>query len=243
METLISRHRMDILSYTLVSEFREELNMRRQQPISVIIKQHFKEQSSIYLFVFVLFLMGVIFGAIIVNSMNLSQKEDLYYYLNRFFGQVAEGKIASSAEMFQQSFFHNIKYLGLMWILGISIIGVPVILVMLFIKGMVVGFTVGFLVNQLGLKGFLLSFISVLPQNILLIPAFIIMCSVAISFTLKIIKQLFVKRTSNVESPFSLFLRYVTIFLFIGVLAMVASGFEAYASPFLMQNVVEIVSK
>jgi stage II sporulation protein M len=187
--------------------------------------------------------MGVIFGAIIVNSMNLSQKEDLYYYLNRFFGQVAEGKVASSADMFHQSFFHNLKYLGLMWILGISIIGLPVILVMLFIKGMVVGFTVGFLVNQLGLKGFLLSFVTVLPQNVLLIPAFIIMCSVAISFTLKIIRQLFVKKTSNLEAPFSLFTRYVSVFLCIGVLAIVASGFEAYASPFLMKNVVEFVSK
>ncbi|MDQ0231866.1 stage II sporulation protein M [Metabacillus malikii] len=217
--------------------------MRRQLPISAVIKQHFKEQSSIYLFVFVLFLMGVIFGAIIVNSMNASQKEDLYYYLNRFFGQVAEGKVASSAEMFQQSFSHNLKYLGLMWVLGISIIGLPVILVMLFIKGMVVGFTVGFLVNQLGLKGFLLSFISVLPQNILLIPAFIIMCSVAISFTLKIIKQLFVKRSNNLEAPFSLFARYAMIFIFIGALALAASGFEAYASPYLMKNVVELVSK
>jgi stage II sporulation protein M len=217
--------------------------MRRQLPISTMMKQHLKEHSSIYLFVFVLFLMGVIFGAIIVNSMNISQKEDLYYYLNRFFGQVAEGKVASSADMFQQSFFHNLKYLGLMWILGISIIGLPVILVMLFIKGMVVGFTVGFLVNQLGLKGFLLSFVTVLPQNVLLIPAFIIMCSVAISFTLKIVKQLFVKKTSNLEAPFSLFMRYVTVFLFIGVLAIAASGFEAYASPFLMKNVVEIVSR
>ena len=217
--------------------------MRRQLPISAMIKEHLKEHFSIYLFVFVLFLMGVIFGAIIVNSMNISQKEDLYYYLNRFFGQVAEGKVASSADMFQQSFFHNLKYLGLMWILGISIIGLPVILVMLFIKGMVVGFTVGFLVNQLGLKGFLLSFVTVLPQNIVLIPAFIIMCSVAIIFSLKIIKQLFVKKTSNLEPPFTLFMRYVTVFLFIGVLAVVASGFEAYASPLLMKNVVEFVSK
>ncbi|HZH59270.1 MAG TPA: stage II sporulation protein M [Metabacillus sp.] len=218
--------------------------MRRQQlPVSAMIKQHLKEYSSIYLFVFVLFLMGVIFGAIIVNSMNLSQKEDLYYYLNRFFGQVAEGKVASAADMFHQSFFHNLKYLGLMWILGISIIGLPVILVMLFIKGMVVGFTVGFLVNQLGLKGFLLSFVTVLPQNVLLIPAFIIMCSVAISFSLKIIRQLFVKKSNTLEAPLSLFMRYASVFIFIGMLAVLASGFEAYASPFLMKNVVEFVSK
>lgn len=215
----------------------------RKQPLKAIIIQHIKERSSLYLFVFVLFLMGVIFGAVIVNSMNFTQKEDLYFYLSRFFGQVSEGKVASSVEMLQQSFFHNLKYLGLMWVLGISIIGLPVILIMLFLKGMVVGFTVGFLVNQMGWQGFMLSFVSVLPQNIVLIPAFIIMSTVAISFSLKIVKQLLMKKTNVTESPFSLFTRYAAVFVFISVLTVIASGLEAYASPILMKNVIELVSK
>ncbi|MEC2075771.1 stage II sporulation protein M [Metabacillus fastidiosus] len=217
--------------------------MRKKQQLQTIIKQHIKDQSSIYLFVFVLFLMGVIFGAIIVNSMNINQKEDLYYYLSRFFGQVSEGKIASSIDMFKQSFFHNMKYLGLMWVLGISIIGLPVILVMLFIKGMVVGFTVGFLVNQLGWKGFLLSFVTVLPQNILLIPAFIVMCAVAISFSLKMVKQLYMKKTLMMESPFSMFMKYVVVLVSISLFTVIASLFEAYASPMLMKSLVEVVTK
>ncbi|MGG3891809.1 stage II sporulation protein M [Metabacillus fastidiosus] len=217
--------------------------MRKKQQLQTIIKQHIKDQSSIYLFVFVLFLMGVIFGAIIVNSMNINQKEDLYYYLSRFFGQVSEGKIASSIDMFKQSFFHNMKYLGLMWVLGISIIGLPVILVMLFIKGMVVGFTVGFLVNQLGWKGFLLSFVTVLPQNILLIPAFIVMCAVAISFSLKMVKQLYMKKTLMMESPFSMFMKYVVVLVSISLFTVIASLFEAYASPMLMKSLVEIVTR
>ncbi|MDQ0858533.1 stage II sporulation protein M [Bacillus sp. V2I10] len=215
----------------------------RKHPLKAMIFQHIKERSSLYVFVFVLFLMGVIFGAVIVNSMNFTQKEDLYFYLSRFFGQVSEGKVASSVEMLQQSFFHNLKYLGLMWVLGISIIGLPVILIMLFLKGMVVGFTVGFLVNQMGWQGFMLSFVSVLPQNIVLIPAFIIMGTVAISFSLKIVKQLLMKKTNLTQSPFSLFTKYAAVFMFISALTIIASTLEAYASPILMKNVIELVSK
>ncbi|UAL50902.1 MULTISPECIES: stage II sporulation protein M [Metabacillus] len=215
----------------------------RKHPLKAMIFQHIKERSSLYVFVFVLFLMGVIFGAVIVNSMNFTQKEDLYFYLSRFFGQVSEGKVASSVEMLQQSFFHNLKYLGLMWVLGISIIGLPVILIMLFLKGMVVGFTVGFLVNQMGWQGFLLSFVSVLPQNIILIPAFIIMGTVAISFSLKIVKQLLMKKTNLTESPFALFTKYAAVFMFISALTIIASTLEAYASPILMKNIIELVSK
>lgn len=212
----------------------------RNQGIKSLFIQHIKEHSSIYLFVFVLFVMGVIFGAIVVNSMNMTQKEDLFYYLNLFFGQVTDGSIADSTEMFQQSFYHNLKYLGLMWVLGISIIGLPIILIMLFLKGMVVGFTVGFLVNQMEWSGFLLSFVSVLPQNLILIPAFIITSSTAIMFSLKLIRQIFFKRMQ--ETPFQLFTKYALVFVCILVLSCLAAIFEGYASPHLMKSVIKIIS-
>jgi stage II sporulation protein M len=216
--------------------------MRKQQPVlkSAMI-MHVKEHSSIYVFVTVLFVMGVIFGAIVVNSLNFSQKQDLYYYLSRFFGQVLEGKIASSSEMFKQSFLHNLKYMGLIWLLGISIIGLPVIFILLFLKGIVVGFTVGFLVNQMGWKGFVLSVVSVLPQNVIIIPAFIIITASAVVFSLKIIRQLFVKRLN--EPIFHMLTRYVILMGVIVVLIGIASSIEAYSSPLLMKSVVRIVNK
>ena len=55
-------------------------------------RMHLREHSSIYLFVIVLFLMGVIFGAVVVNSLSFTQKEDLFYYLSQFFGQVSKEK-------------------------------------------------------------------------------------------------------------------------------------------------------
>ena len=79
-----------------------------------------------------------------------------------------------------QSLFHNSKFIGLMGSWDISIIGLPIILNLLFMKGMVVGFTVGFLVNQMGWNGFILSFVSVLPQNFIIIPIFIVTVTLAV---------------------------------------------------------------
>ncbi|KZZ86148.1 MULTISPECIES: stage II sporulation protein M [Bacillaceae] len=215
----------------------------KKQPMKVFIANHIKQQSSIYLFVCVLFMMGVIFGAIIVNSMTFTQKEDLFFYLSRFFGQVTDGKVADSTEMFQQSFMHNIKYLGLIWILGISIIGLPIILIMLFLKGMVVGFTVGFLVNQMGWNGFVLSFVSILPQNILIIPAFIVLSAAAISFSLKLAMYLLNKKRNLLDSPLQSFSKYAAVFAGIMVMIAGASVLEAFASPELMKAVVQLVNK
>ncbi|WP_246942378.1 stage II sporulation protein M [Bacillus pinisoli] len=205
------------------------------------ISIHIKEHSSIYLFITILFMMGIVFGAIVVNSLSVTQKTDLYMYLSRFFGQVVQGEFANAHDLFLQSYSHHIKYIGLMWILGISIIGLPIILILLFLKGIVVGFTVGFLVNQLGFKGFLLSFVSVLPQNLIIIPAFIIIGTIAVSFSLRLIGQIISKRGSL---PFmQIFTRYTGVAVIICCLVALASAFEAYSSPLLMKQVVNIINK
>ncbi|MEH7381810.1 stage II sporulation protein M [Bacillus sp. JJ1533] len=215
--------------------------MRKQPPYKTIIVNHFREHSSIYIFISVLFLMGVIFGAIVVNSLNPSQKDDLFFYLSRFFGEVAEGTYANSTDMFKQSILHNLKYVGLMWILGISIIGLPIILILLFLKGVVVGFTVGFLVNQMGWSGFLLSFVSVLPQNLLIIPTFIIVGTVAVAFSLKMIRQQFMKRMN--EPILQLLTRYSLLMVAVSFVILMASAIEAFASPVLMKEIIDVVNK
>ena len=197
---------------------------------------YFREHSSIFLFIVVLFLMGVIFGAIVVNSMSITQKEDLFYYLSQFFGQVSGDKIAEDNDLFLQSFFHNSKFIGLMWILGISIIGLPVILILLFIKGMVVGFTVGFLVSQMGWQGFMLAFVSILPQNLIIIPVFILMAALSVIFSLRMIKKQFMKKYAQPIIPF--FKRYIFALLVAVIFISAASGIEAYLSPWLMKTVI-----
>jgi stage II sporulation protein M len=200
------------------------------------MSRHLQENQTLYAFVGVLFLMGVIFGAIIVNSLSLTQKQDLYTYLSRFFVQAAEGGFANKSDMLLQSFGHYLKYMGLMWLLGLSVIGLPVILVMLFLKGVVIGFTVGFLVNQMGWYGFLLSFVSVLPQNVLLIPAFLIVTVAAIAFSVKMIRQLASKK--HHVPFFPQLVRYTFLVAGVGIMVFIASTLEAFLSPALMEQVI-----
>jgi stage II sporulation protein M len=214
--------------------------MKKKTAAKFAVK-HVTDHSSLYLFITVLFLMGVIFGAILVNSLSFTQKEDLFYYLSQFFGQVSENNMASSQDMFVQSAAHNIKYIALIWILGISVIGLPVILILLFLKGVVVGFTVGFLVNQMGWSGFLLSFVSILPQNIFIVPVFIVIAAMAVSLSIKMTRRIFLKQSREPLKPFVY--RYLYSFI-TAVLFLVAAGaIEAYLSPPLMKSVVSLLSK
>src|SRR5690606_186698 len=157
-------------------------------------KIEISEYSSIYLFMFILFLVGIVFGAVVVNSMSFIQKQDLLFYLQQFFGHVQEGTLIRGFDLFQSSLFYHIKYISFIFILGLSIIGIPIIWIFIFMKGVVIGFSVGFLVNQIEWQGFFVAITSIAPQNLFIIPAYIIAGSFAMIFSLHLIRKLFSSR-------------------------------------------------
>lgn len=203
--------------------------------IQKVVQVHLKDHRSIYTFTVVLMIMGVIFGALIVNSLALSEKQDLITYLQQFFGEMSGGQFSSADDMLRQSFSHNLKYIGVMWILGLSVIGLPIVLILLFLKGVVVGFTVGFLVNQMGWHGLFVALMSVLPQNIILLPAFVVISTASISFSLKMIRQMLVKNAATPILP--QFTRYFMLVIGISAVLFIVSLFEAYVSPVLMKTI------
>ncbi|HLR66381.1 stage II sporulation protein M [Virgibacillus alimentarius] len=198
---------------------------------------HVKEHATIYIFMVILFLTGIIFGAIIVNSMNFVQKQDLFFYLERFFGQVSDNQHIENKEILKDSFFYHAKYLLLLFILGLSVIGLPVVWILLFLKGLVVGFSVGFIVNQLGLKGLLLASLSIAPQNFLIIPIYIIAGSLSMIFSLTLMKKLFTRKLTN--SVFQPFGQYITVFMLLLVFALLAALLEAFVANEAMSSLIK----
>lgn len=194
-----------------------------------------RENQSLYVFTIVLFAMGVVFGAIIVNSLSLAQKQDLFGFLQYFFKNMDQNGIADPSEHFGQAMWYYLKTVGIMWIFGLSIIGVPMILLMLFLKGIVIGFTVGFLVNEFQWQGITFSLAGVLPQNMLIVPAFIITGVAGISFSLRLIKTRLLSQRGEIWPHF---ISYSLLMVGMVAVLAVAALFESYISPTVMQYVI-----
>lgn len=204
---------------------------------SFLVWEHIKNHSTIYLFMIILFLTGIIFGAVVVNSMDFIQKQDLFFYLERFFVQITEGVSIEKKDIFWQSFVYHAKYLILIFVLGLSVIGLPLVWVLLFVKGMVVGFSVGFIVNQLGLEGLLLSSLSIAPQNIIIIPVYIAAGTLSMIFSLGLLNKLFSRR--NNQQILQPFLRYCLIFILLLVFSLIAAFIEAYIANRVMEELIK----
>lgn len=207
------------------------------QDFKIRISQHMKAYAIIYLFMIILFLTGIIFGAVIVNSMNPIQKQDLFFYLERFFNHTVNDQGINRFTVFQESLFYHLKYLSVIFILGLSVIGLPVVWVLLFIKGLVIGFSVGFIVNQLGSQGLLFSTLSIAPHNLLVIPIYIIAGSLAMIFALVLMKKLFSRRSA--ESLFIPFVNYIVVFSVLLILSIGAALLESYVSSGAMEALIK----
>ncbi|WP_246096429.1 stage II sporulation protein M [Paenibacillus sinopodophylli] len=198
-----------------------------------------KNQLSLYVFVSVLFVVGVIFGALMVNALTLEQQQELASDVDQYIKLMNGGIGINAADSFWERFFFHGKWLLLLWLLGITVVGIPGVLALNFLKGALVGFSVGTLINQFAWKGVLLSLVSVAPQNLIAVPAMIITSAAALSFSLFVIKNRLLKQKGELAPELGSFTStaILMLFLFAG-----ASLFEAYISPELISWVSPLLS-
>ncbi|WP_340024561.1 stage II sporulation protein M [Paenibacillus sp. FSL K6-1096] len=204
------------------------------------LKQMLKEQTPLYIFVAVLFLVGVVFGALIVSALTLDQQQELGDYLSNFFVTVDQQGLPSAQDSYWSIAAFNLKWIGLIWILGLSVIGLPGILILDFLKGVLIGFTVGTLVSQYSWHGMLFALVSVAPHNLVLIPVLLVCSAAALGFSLLMIRSrvLGQQRRTKVTHPFMM---YTLLSLGMAVLVMGVSGFEAYLTPAMMRWVTPLL--
>lgn len=199
-----------------------------------IIKEFFARHLALYLALLVLFAMGIGFGAVATQSLSQSQRADLSDYVATVFSSLSQtgsgvtGPFAS-AELALQGLTDNVlKTTGLMWLLGLTVIGAPFVLGVVFLRGFVLGFTVGFIVDELYLKGMVISLSSVLPHNLLAVPAIIIAAGGALSFSASALKTLL---GLSKESIYGQFVVTTGLAVVSACLLALAAAVEVYITP------------
>jgi stage II sporulation protein M len=195
---------------------------------------YFQQRLPILIGVVLLFLMGIAFGSAAVKTLSQAQISDLNNYLKNFYRSLPENLagVNRHALAVRAAADNIIKLGGLVWVLGLTIIGIPLILGIIFVRGFVLGFTVGFMISQLEFNGVLVAAASLLPHNLLLVPALIIAATTAISFAISAVKTLI---GTSERSIVNQFLATTIIIVFSSGLLALASLVELYITPILMR--------
>lgn len=192
-----------------------------------------RDNVNLYLFVGVLLVVGAVFGALLVHALTLEQQQSLADHLGVYLKTLEEPARLSPHGAFRESLGFYAKWLLLIWLLGLSVIGLPVVLILDFLKGVLIGFAAGLLVHEFAWKGLLFFLATVAPQNALVVPALMIASVSAARFAYFVVRERLFRRKGNLLPPF---LAHSAAAAFMLLMLALASLFEAYVSPLLLDQ-------
>lgn len=205
-----------------------------------VFAKHFRNNIRTYFFLFMAFVAGVSAGAFTVNGLSTVQREELKYYFQGFL-QLFENQKIDNVELLKVGLLDNLKIVGILWILGVTIIGVPFIFIIIGIRGFITGFSSGFVIGTLGRKGVVFTLMALLPKELLIIPCIISLGVSGINFSQNIIR----KKSKHHATKGNLktrFLAYCMVTLFLTCFIFIGVFLEAYIIPVFIRMITPMIT-
>lgn len=186
--------------------------------------------KKIIIFLFGLSLIGIISGSLFITTISSNDKVEVVEYIKEFIKNINNFNIKSSI---MSLLISNIGFIILIWLLGISIIGIPIILFMFFTKIFIIGFTISSFILSYKTKGVLLAIIYVLPLQIINILIYTLITLYAIKISNNLIYCIFNRNTNYKLIPN----KYVKILLISVVTIFINIIYESILFPFLLNKI------
>ena len=192
------------------------------------LKQHIQNNRWQYLVISLVFFIGVGMGTQKVAGLEGGVRDYLGEMIDNYLQEGQEAPIYG-VSIFLAAAATQGKTVLAIWFLGLTIIGVPLILAVVFLRGYALGFTIGFLVHQKGGAGIIMSILSILPQNIVYIPFLIIWSVIAVNFSAYL-----VGRNPGGVSLGKALVNYSLLLAVFLAMFMTGAFIEAYLSPWFL---------
>lgn len=203
------------------------------------IVDYVRKRIVIYAIVVSILALGMAAGGIAVGVMDAASRDELAAFLGGYVGELADGAGALASEPTAIT-LEVLRGVGIPWLLGLTIIGGPLVLALIFLRGFALGFTLVFLFERLAYKGILLAVAGILPHAIFTIPALVMAGGAAITFSLVAAKVLAGRRSEG-----QILGHFVVASLLCACAAiLIAAGawVQSNLSPILVQTVARYVS-
>lgn len=200
--------------------------------------KHFRDNFWLYLLSILFLCTGAILGIYSVKYMSEGDKSSLVNYITSISNSTTLESTNNKAILLE-AFKSNIPLMIGYWFLGLTIVGLPVILILNIFKGFSIGFTFSFFIYGLKDKGILLAILGVLPQNIIYIPCIILASVISMQFSLNILKDKLNKNYKGARD--SSILNYSFAFVCFLLLMSIGFMFEAFLTPSLIKFALKTV--
>lgn len=197
------------------------------------LNETIKKEKNILIFILITFFLGLILGSLFINFITEDDKKLLVEQLELFLSNVKNlTKDVFGIKVFSGEILNNGFQLFIIFVLGISMIGLPVVIIIMFFKGFMLGTTLATIILKYQFKGIIGSFLYVFPCYIFNIIIYIFISFFAVHASIKFLKALFKKDNLNFKSFFG---RYLLSFIISMFLMIIVCLLDAYLTPVLLK--------
>ena len=196
-----------------------------------------KKREKKIIFLIVLALIGITMGSIFTTMLSQNDKVLAQTYIKDFITNINNNKL-NYLDSFKSAFMSNVILILTIWILGISIIGIPVNIFIYFVKTFVIGFSLSAFILTYNVKGCLLGLIYIFPHHIINIAIYILLLMFSLNFSLKILKSLKSKKQMSLRLTFN---RYIVILVFTLIVTLLTTLTEVFVTPFIIKKIIFIL--
>ena len=193
--------------------------------------------KRVNLFIIFVILLGIISGSIFLMILNENDKTLVINQISTFISNINSNNI-NNFGAFKNAIYENLVFVILIWILGMSMIGIIINIFLVYMKGFILGFSVSSLFLVYKYKGLLASDIYVFPTSIINVITTIIISVYSILFTINLWKIIFLRDHTNSMGKF--LKKYLLVLFICLLLCLVSSLSEAYLIPSLLKLIIKL---
>lgn len=185
-----------------------------------------------YLFLFIIVIVGFVVGILFSNILNNNDSKLVSTKIGEYFNNLANDVPINYFRNLITSIKNNIFYLVIIWVFGLSVIGLLFNNFIIFFKSFILGFSVGSIINIYLYSGLVLSFFYIFPALLINLFVLMMMTYYANNLSLNIFNVIFRKK----DIKFSLILKnYTKVLGIFAIILLISSIIETFIMPFFLK--------
>ena len=195
------------------------------------VKNTFVEQKRLYMILLICmgigFLVGIVYALVLSKSDHTLVAESL----NHFFTSIKKNDLHYLNGL-ANSLVGNVFFVLCLWFFGISIIGMPLIILFLVFQTFLFGFSISSILYTYHAQGILRALAYSFPQQWLFLFIALFLSFYAVSFSKKLFSYLFLKREVPLKQAMK---RYSQVLIISLVAVVICSFLEVFLSPIFLR--------
>lgn len=185
-----------------------------------------------YIFLLTIILIGFISGIIFSNILSYNDHQEISNTLKDYFLGIKNNQSINYLGNFLNIFSVNYLYMLLIWIFGLSIIGIILNPFILYFKSFVIGFSVGIIISIYSYLGILGSLLYLFPHLLINLLVYTLLSFYGIKLSIKLFKALFLHKNFNFQDFMK---KYLKILGLSSIILLITTLYETFLADFVMK--------